>query len=354
MPAVRTSASVRAHIAVDDATLAAFRLLRRPPSESAWQEMLAEARAAQALFLDAGWVADPRSFHASSPTADGFELRRGRIGGREVERLTFASGWAPPVGAPARDRWLGWRANRTAHATVLRHRDGPRPWVVCLHGAGMGRDGDLRMLRAPHLFEDLGCNVVLPILPLHGRRRHRPYAEAPFPSAHPVENVYGIAQAAHELRQILTWIRAQSPTALALQGVSLGGYVTALVAGLESALDCVIAIIPVTDFPTLFRSQTPPGLQARLAPMMEPATTLHAVVSPLRFVPATPVGRRHLVGGLVDRFVDPVEQVAPLWRHWEQPSIRWYPGGHIGYVVRRDVRWFVDIALIRNGVSRVD
>ena len=45
-----------------------------------------------------------------------------------------------------------------------------------------------------------------------------------------------------------------------------------------------------------------------------------------------------------------VEQVAPLWHHWHKPSIHWYSGGHIGYAVRRDVRWFVDAAFIRSGV----
>ena len=53
---------------------------------------------------------------------------------------------------------------------------------------------------------------------------------------------------------------------------------------------------------------------------------------------------------LVPALVDPVEQVAPLWHHWHKPSIHWYPGGHIGYAVRRDVRWFVDAAFIRSGV----
>lgn len=53
---------------------------------------------------------------------------------------------------------------------------------------------------------------------------------------------------------------------------------------------------------------------------------------------------------LVPALVDPVEQVAPVWHHWHKPSIHSYPGGHIGYAVRRDVRWFVDAAFIRSGV----
>ena len=220
---------------------------------------------------------------------------------------------------------------------------------MCVHGTAMGRDIDLQSFHARHLFNDLGCNVVLPILPLHGPRRNARRSDAQFPSIDPLDNVHGLAQAAHDVRRIIGWIRTQSPVAIGVQGVSLGGYVAALVAGLEAPLDCVVAIIPVTDFPTLFRSQTPPEMLARLTPMLEPATALHSVVSPLRFDPSTPVARRFIAAGLVDRLVDPVGQVAPLWHHWEQPSIHWYPGGHIGCAIRRDVRWFVDAALIRSG-----
>jgi pimeloyl-ACP methyl ester carboxylesterase len=264
------------------------------------------------------------------------------------------SSWTPADGVAGRERWMSYEANRIARATVLRHSGGPRPWIVCVHGTAMGRDIDLQSFHARHLFNDLGCNVVLPILPLHGPRRNARRSDAQFPSIDPLDNVHGLAQAAHDVRRIIGWIGTQSPVAIGVQGVSLGGYVAALVAGLEASLDCVIAIIPVTDFPTLFRSQTPPGMLARLTPMLEPATALHSVVSPLRFDPSTPVARRFIAAGLVDRLVDAVGQVAPLWHHWEQPSIHWYPGGHIGCAIRRDVRWFVDAALIRSGLLHID
>lgn len=312
--------------------------------------MLHEARLAQGHFSRAGWLEDPRSYHVDPPSLSDLQLRRAWVGRLYIERLTFPSSWTPPAGVPGRERWLSYSANRTARATVLRHPGGPRPWVVCVHGTEMGRDADLRSFHARHLFTDLGCNVVLPILPLHGPRREPRRAAAHFPTIDPLDNVHGLAQAAHDVRQIIGWIRTQSPDAIGLQGVSLGGYVAALVAGLEAPLDCVVAIIPVTDFPTLFRSQTPPEMLARLAPMLEPATALHTVVSPLRLVPRTPAASRFIAAGLVDRLVDPVDQVAPLWHHWQQPSIHWYPGGHIGYAVRRDVRWFVDAAFISNGV----
>ena len=350
VPAVRVTPAVRAHVLADAATLAMFRVIRRPPSEASWQAMLAEAHAGHTAFARAGWLDDPRSYHADPPPLTSPRWRRARVGRMEVERLAFASEWTPPPGVPGRDRWLSYDANRTARATVLRHPGGPRPWVVCVHGTAMGRDADLHSFRVRHLFTDLGCNVVLPILPLHGPRRERRRPAAQFPSIDPLDNVHGLAQSAHDVRRIIGWIRTQSPEGIALQGVSLGGYVAALVAGLDAPLDCVVAIIPVTDFPTIFRSQTPPGLVARLTPMLEPAAALHTVVSPLRFDPSTPVARRFIVAGLVDQLVDAVDQIVPLWHHWQEPNIHWYPGGHIGFAARRDVRWYVDFAFVSTGV----
>ena len=53
---------------------------------------------------------------------------------------------------------------------MLRHKE-PWPWLVCVHGAEMGRAAlDLMLFRAWHLHQDLGLNVVLPVLPMHGPR----------------------------------------------------------------------------------------------------------------------------------------------------------------------------------------
>jgi pimeloyl-ACP methyl ester carboxylesterase len=352
VPRVRVTLAVRAHVAADQATLATFRRLRKPPSDDAWDRILEEARLARDHFARAGWLDDPRSYHGVPEPLTEPLLRWSRAAQLRVERMKFPSAWTPPADVPGRERWLSYQANAIGRATVLRHRDGERPWVVCIHGTEMGRDADLRSFHARHLFADLGCNVVLPILPLHGPRREPKGSTGQFPSIDPLDNVHGLAQAAHDVRRIIGWIRTQSPSAIAVQGVSLGGYVAALVAGLDEPLDCVIAIIPATDFPTLFRSQTPPDMLERLTPILESATAMHSVVSPLQFKPSTPVARRYIVAGLVDRLIDPVDQVAPLWQHWEQPSIHWYPGGHIGYIVRRDVRQYVDDALVRSGVAR--
>ena len=90
--------------------------------------------------------------------------------GLSYERVSFASGYEPWPDEPGRDRWLGLGANRQAWAWVLRHHDDqPRPWLVCVHGFGTGSPMlDFPAFRAGYLHRELGLNLAMPVLPVHG------------------------------------------------------------------------------------------------------------------------------------------------------------------------------------------
>ena len=79
--------------------------------------------------------------------------------------------WEPHPAAPGHDRWTGDDRNARVHVGLLRHGDGPRPWMVLIHGAEMGRpEVDARMFRAQRIHEELGVDVAMPVLPRHGPR----------------------------------------------------------------------------------------------------------------------------------------------------------------------------------------
>ena len=85
--------------------------------------------------------------------------------------------------------------------------------------------------RHEHLHEDLGLNVVLPVLPMHGPRARGLPKGAVFPGEDVMDNVHATAQAVWDVRRLLSWIRTQEPAApIGLNSVSLGGYVASLVA----------------------------------------------------------------------------------------------------------------------------
>ncbi len=182
-------------------------------------------------------------------------MRVVRTSAGRLLRVSFPSGWQPDPEEPGADRWTAVAANQRARAHVLEHGDvRGRPWVVLVHGTGMGYpEADVRSLGANHFFRELGCNVVMPILAMHGSRRDRRKAIS-FPGLDVLDDVHGLAQSAWDVRRIISWIRAtREPTGVAVAGISLGGYVAALVAGLETPLSCVVCMVPASDFPALLR-----------------------------------------------------------------------------------------------------
>lgn len=354
IPTPHRSAALAFHVALDELTLSTMKLVRPEPPTAWWEAVRAETTEAVDLFDREGWSGDPVAYLGDPPPLHSPSTRPLFTPAARLQRVSFDSGWSPRPEEPGAQRWNDARANRRVRAHVLAHAEPRgRPWVVLVHGTGMGYvEADVRSMGAVHFHRDLGCNVVMPVLPMHGPRRHG-RGGVEFPALDPLDDVHGLAQSAWDVRRVIGWIRAtHEPSAIAVAGISLGGYVAALVAGLDAPLDAVVCMVPATDFPALLRRHVRRRLRAsaEFRDLHDASKTLHTAVSPLRLEPATPVDRRFIVAGTADRLVDPVEQVAPLWRHWGEPSIHWIPQGHVGHLLRPDTRRFVDDALVRSGV----
>ena len=330
-----------AKVALDEVALTALLASIGLPTARDRRRINSEVFAARELYRTRGWLDDPVRYHVTPEP-----LRRahwGRSKSRSVEfvHLRFASDYEPHPGEPGRDRWLGYAANRTAHAWVLRHRGRPRPWLVCIHGLGMGYPfTDFAGFRATWLHEHLGLNVVLPVLPLHGPRAMDQRSGEGFIAGEHMDTVHAEAQAMWDLRRLLSWVRAQDAPAVGVYGLSLGGYNAALIASLEPELACVIAGVPATCFVQLVHEHAPtlllrdPGL---LEVMWEGVQQVLSVVSPLSLSPRVVWERRFLFGGLIDRFV-PFRHVQQLWDHWEQPRAVFYEGSHLSFTWEDEVR----------------
>lgn len=310
-----------------------------------------EVRAALEFYGQRGYLDAPEEFFAAPPPLTDVTIRPIRTPGRSYERMVFDSGYEPNVGAPGRDRWLSYPANGREYALLLRHPE-PRPWLVCVHGAVMGRGLlDLTLFRAWHLHEDLGLNVVLPVLPMHGPRARGLPQGAAFPGEDVLDDVHATAQAVWDVRRLLSWIRSQQPDSpIGLNSISLGGYITSLVASLEDGLTCAILGVPVADMTELLRrhagmSRTDP--RRATVTLAEP---LGRMVSPLSLTPRVPMRGRFIYAGIADQLVHPREQVVRLWEHWGRPEIVWYRGGHTGFFQSRPVQRFMNAALVQSGL----
>lgn len=322
------------------------------------RRMLNEAASARALYEARGWLADPGAYHQEPPPlasgallddATWYGPRRLRFG-----RLVFESGYEPHPDEPGRERWLEHPSNATAHAYVLEHEE-PRPWLVCVHGFGMGTPlVNFAGFQVAHLHETLGLNLVFPVLPLHGPRGQKRFSGSEVLEPDYMKMVFLFAQAAWDVRRIVSWARARGGGDVGLYGISLGGYVSALVSGLEDDLGCVIAGIPCVDFPNLARDNEPWIMQRYGEELRVDWSVVRAVshvVSPLALPPRVPKDRRFIYAGIADRVVHP-DQPRALWRHWDEPEIHWFSGGHVLGVMNASCREFLSRCLATTGLGK--
>jgi hypothetical protein len=346
-PAPEPAAKLTAEVALDEAVLGCLSfsmgVYNRPVQERVGEELdetLDWLRAG-------GWLNEPAGFHETPPSIGPVAIGTGQAAGVEYEIMRYESEFEPRRGAPGRDRWLGYANNRTAEARIVRVARS-RDWLVSIHGLAMGHTRlDLWAMGASWL-QRRGVNLAFPALPLHGPRATGLASGAGFLSGDVCNTLHGLTQAVWDVRRLIAWLRDEGAERIGLIGLSLGGYLTALVASVEDGIDCAIAGIPPADFGELTcyhasgralalardAQVTPERIAAALTP-----------VAPLMLTPRLGREQRFIYAALADRFVPP-SQVEALWRHWDRPEIHWYPGAHLGFRFHPSVREFVDRALL--------
>jgi pimeloyl-ACP methyl ester carboxylesterase len=356
LPVARPTLTLAAEALVDEVVLAGFRMIRRFPGPETFERIELEVVAALEFYQRNGWLDNPEGFFVTPPPlseASEVTTRHVKDGRRSHDRIVFDSGYTPRPGEPGGERWSSYTANDREYALVLRHRE-PRPWLVCIHGSEMGRAAiDLRLFRAWHLHEDLGLNVVLPVLPMHGPRRRNLPDRAAFPGEQLLDNVHATAQAVWDVRRVLSWIRSQEPDSpIGLNSMSLGGYIASLVASLDDGLTCAILGVPVINLIDLF------GYHAGFAaidPRRRPldlAKPIGEMLSPLSLTCRVPPRGRFVYAGIADQVVLPRAHALRLWEHWGKPETVWYHGGHALFFRSRPVEQFIEDALAQSGMVR--
>jgi hypothetical protein len=300
-------------------------------------------------FIDRnGWFADPSGYHQTPPPLRAPQLTSRRVtglgGALDYQEMTFESEYEPLPGEPGRERWLSHADNGTAVAYLLQHEGGDRPWLVCTHGFGMGQPRtNMQGLSAQWLHEELGLNVMMPVLPLHGPRSSTTFSGGGILEPEYANVLHLFAQAVFDTRRMVSWLRTQTDAPIGLYGISLGGYTTALASGFIDDLACVVAGIPAVDFTSLARDNEPWAYQAYGGDLKTDWGLVHEVVhpvSPLTFRPRLERARRYIYAGVGDRIVRP-DQARALWRHWERPEIEWLPCGHVLASMKKDLRPFL-------------
>lgn len=312
---------------------------------------------AEQLFERRGWLADPSSYHRDPPPVEEVSLGRAvsQQGLRRLQyqQLSYPSLYEPWPSEPGRERWQAMEPNRRFHAYVLRYPGPPRPWLVCVHGFGMG--GPLTAFtgfNARKLHSELGLNLAFPVLPLHGPRALGRASGRELLAADFMTMVYCFAQAAWDLRRLVGWLKSEDDQPVGLYGLSLGSLAASLTSGLEP-VDCVIAGIPAVDFAGLVRDNeiSIPGRKPLASEQgYQRLARVTSVINPLSFAPQVARDKRFIFAGLADRLARPYQADA-LWRHWERPPVHWFDGAHVTYLMKSSVQRFVESSLATAGLT---
>ena len=254
-----------------------------------------------------------------------------------VHNLSFESSFEP-VNPDLRPQWEKLKRNNVVWAQHWRHDDGPRPTLCVIHG----------FMGSPYLFNGLffslpwfyrtGYDVMLYTLPFHGRRAEKgsPFSGYGFFSQGMAGFAETMGQAVHDFRSILDWLRDTGVDRIALTGMSLGGYTSALVASVDDRLEAVIPNVPVVTPESAFDQWWPTNkliaLGRRLGGLSrDESAAASAYHCPLNYRPLVPRDRRLIITGLGDRLAPP-EQAEVLWEHWDRCALHWFPGNHILHV----------------------
>ncbi len=336
--------------AADELLLATFRQLRAPTSDDGLEATLEES-AGLVTYLDrSGVLAAPETFHHAPPPAV-MKVKMRRVGRTRFGHATFPSPYHPDPDLPGSTRFAQATDNHVVHAWMLRQTV-RAPWVVCLHGAGMGDPlADMFAFRAAHL-HSCGFNVAIPVLPHHGPRGAGRF-EVAFPTDDPAVNFHAAVQAIADVRALLAHIATCEEPAV-LFGISLGAYVAAAVAALEPTLAGVIVGVPVVDISDLMRTHAPSRFlhHPRFDDFCTIAQQLEGVTSALGLPAATQSPKaRSIFAGRADRLVRPT-QVRRLIEHWDNPDVCWYAGGHMGFLTARSVHRHISRALVDSDVGQ--
>jgi pimeloyl-ACP methyl ester carboxylesterase len=292
-------------------------------------------RAAGRPYLGPELRANPARFFAglddtriAPPIVDSADSMPGGI----KTRLRFASEYVPYHDAFDGDE--SCRANDTIWVDHWVHTDRPPTGtMIAIHGFTMGTPAiDARVMMVDRWFAQ-GLDVALVTLPFHGRRASAEcrYSGELFASWHAGRLNEAVRQSVFDVHRVSRWLAARNRKPVGLFGVSLGGYVTALLAGLRSDLAFAIPVVPAVCLEDLpMRLLAISRGTARFAPPCTRAELRRAyrVHSPLTYPLRMPRERVLIVGGRGDA-VTPVTHALRLWRHWDQPASVWFSGGHV-------------------------
>jgi dienelactone hydrolase len=236
-----------------------------------------------------------------------------------------------------------WKRNNTVHGRLYKASEPwtDKPTLVLLHG--WNAHTAYRTL-FPHLARRLtrrGVNVAMFELPYHSRRKPRGRrAVRNFLSGDLVHVAQATHQAMADARALIAWLKEQGCPHIGLWGISLGAWLSGMLACIESRVDFAVLMTPVARMDRLIAELD------FCAPIRRSLGATKMQLDSLNLATRRPkVARENIlvVASEHDLFA-PIATIEELCAAWGGPEL-WRPRhGHISIlmsmpVMERTIRW---------------
>ncbi|MFB6344405.1 MAG: alpha/beta hydrolase [bacterium] len=298
-------------------------------------QVTSQFREALETYRNPSLLEDPNPFFLSDESPDRVRIsEQDSLSSGKRMIATFESNYEP-FDKDFADEFHSYLGNETCRIHYWRHDDHPRPTIVILHSwCGGWLWMEERFMKAQDFYDE-GYNLAFVTLPFHGKRTPEQalFSGQMFPSTDLKLTMEAFGQAIHDIHSALEWIRDdQQNKPVGLMGLSLGGYLTGLVASLDDDLDFAVPMIAPASFADIlwYHGEDRPLQEAARAEglSLEDLRDMMAIFCPLHYSLKVPRENVFIVAGLGDRIVPPCHSLT-LWRHWDQPRMSWYPGSHM-------------------------
>jgi pimeloyl-ACP methyl ester carboxylesterase len=271
--------------------------------------------------------------------------------GIKAVELRFESPFTP-LNPALTESYLSYTRNRTARAQYWSHPDGPRPTLIFVHGVVESSYAFNSLFFSLRTFYDKGYDVLLMIQPFHGDRAERwhPFSGYGLFSGGFSQLNEGLLQAVSDLRVFVDYLFERGAPHVGISGLSLGGYLSSVMAVVEPRLAFCIPNSPlvapvdtVRDWVAIGRAMDIVGKRTGLSPLdLRRGMAIH---SPLSYQPRLDPDRVMIIGGAGDRFTPP-RFVRLLHSHWPESHLHWFPGNHLVHLGQQEylklMRHFMD------------
>ncbi|MFA1512701.1 alpha/beta hydrolase [Priestia aryabhattai] len=234
---------------------------------------------------------------------------------------------------------------------------GNKPNVIFVHGWRMKGFDRVKKIFHDSIMNNLGWNMYYYTLPYHLERQPEAslYSGEFMVSANINRTVESTRQAIVDLRALIQWMKNNKQGPVIIIGVSLGGFISNLVATLESEIDALVSIF-YSNRLSYSIWNTIPGKYIRRDLESHGVNYNNLVkywelIEPNQALPKINKENILLISAKHDQYVH-IQDADLLWESWGKPTRYVYNCGHAGIVLKRKKIEKDTISFLQNKLKR--